>query len=261
MSTSSTSTPNRPKYPPSWMRVEPYAAIGATTRSPARSTDASAAWMAAIPDASARPASAAGELRVGGAERGRRGVGEPAVGVPGARVRGDDGERLGVGGGERRRLEDRDGGRAAGGPRASADAARIARVASPQSRGARRRAVDRSGWSWPGCYTGGSTTPARVARRAPAITGTGADALGCRAGDAVPPGSLGRVHRLVGADHQGVGRGAVARIRDDADRDGRANGEAGDLARRRRPAGSSRRGPSRRSDRSREAAPTNSSPP
>ena len=51
---------------------------------------------------------AAGELRVGGAERARRRVGDPAVGVPGARVGGDAAELVRVGRGERRGLVDRD---------------------------------------------------------------------------------------------------------------------------------------------------------
>ena len=108
VSTRSTSTPKPPKCPQSWSRVEPYSASGQRPGRPrggARRTSRGSRPCRTR----GRARLAAGELRVGVPEGLRRRVGQPAVGEPGPGIANDVAERVGVRGGERRGLVDRDG--------------------------------------------------------------------------------------------------------------------------------------------------------
>ena len=162
---------------------------------------------------------APGELRVGRAEGGRRRVGDPRVGVSGARIGGDVAQLLGVGGGERRRLVDRHAGRAAG--------RRAGRAMRPGWPASRTRAGLPAGRRPLVVSHGVDATPRRRCYTRDHEPSYGADATGGEStGMSTPvtrflPARLLRVHRAVGADHQLVGRLAVVGVADDADRQGR----------------------------------------
>ena len=143
-------TPKPPNVAVSWVRVEPYDATGATIRSPARTQRGERGVDRAHPRGEGDARRAAGELRVGRAERARGRVRDAAVGVAGAGVGGDPAELLGVGRGERRGLVDR--------ARSSASGRRAGSATRPGWRGSR------SPWRWTvaagrcrsreRCYTG-----------------------------------------------------------------------------------------------------------
>ena len=106
---------------------------------------------------------AAGQLGVGVAERGRRRVGDPAVGVAGARVAGDPPELVGVGRGEGRGLVDR--------ARSSASGRR-AGVARRGADGAGREAARAAGAGRGSAVAhGADATPDVPRRRGPARRG------------------------------------------------------------------------------------------
>ena len=182
------------------------------------------------------------------AQRDDRRVVDPAVRVARAarRVR-TAAELLGVGRRERRRLVDRDGGRAPGRRRGWRATPHGSRAWKGRAGVARRSAADAT----PGRRTspprrGRAGRPSPRPRRSPRHDR--------HAGDPVAARALRAVHRRVGASSSSPHRLAVLRVGDDADRHRGRDGCRRPRARPpRRPGGSSRRGPSRRSDRSRGA--------
>ena len=83
-------------------RVVPYEAAVATIRSPAETSDTSAAWIAAMPDAKAKPASAPSSSATAAAKR-------PTSGCRSGRRRSPDAGRSGRRRARRRRRRERDG--------------------------------------------------------------------------------------------------------------------------------------------------------
>ena len=193
MSTMSTSTPNPPKVARgAGSASSRRSTTGATIRSPARTSDASAAWIAPIPDARATPGLAAGELGVGGAEgaawsgwrsgcRRNRPAGRPRPGpVRRRRPR-------------RRSRSGRSGRSSASGPGAGC-------ATPPGWRGSRSRGRVRRR-SRVGVAHGSDATPDPTRRRTSAASAARSSGIGI-AGDPVLAGALRGVHRAVGADHQ-----------------------------------------------------------